>query len=246
MFKEILTNPNEHNPNDFIYLVHGFLDKSDNEISTQEIKDKVYRVKDPNQFYKASIISRLDKKSAKKRIGWSNGEVYQTDTFNDVGIIIEPARDDLVQIAWNCYLESPSDPKKLERYVQEHKGKIKEPLILLTATKGYNPTRYNELILRGNSNTSVRGVFFKPTDSKTKSKGKLLGKILEEIMQTKMPVIEIPVQPIKKYDNGEDPKEREWNMFLEILRAKGELLQAQVEFYRPDLFKEYLSSDRDR
>ncbi|MEK6862361.1 MAG: hypothetical protein AABY07_10450, partial [Nanoarchaeota archaeon] len=112
MFKKSLTEPNEHNPNDFIYLVHGLLDWNGNGISPQEMKDKVNRVRDPNQFYRASMIAHLDGEAAKQRIGWHGGEVYQMGTFGDVGVIVDPAYDDLVQIAWNCDLGSPWDPKK--------------------------------------------------------------------------------------------------------------------------------------
>lgn len=237
MFKKVLTNPREHNPNDFIYLVHGLLDWNGNGISPQEMKDKVNRVKDPNQFYRASMIAHLDGESAKQRIGWHGGEVYQRGTFGNAGVIVDPAHDGLVQIAWNCDLGSPLDPKKLEKFVQEHKWKIRDPLTLLTQTKGPDDIKYNELILKGDKDTAVRGVFFIPQDSKTEHKGKQLGEIVSEFMQTDIPVIKLPAVRIKDYVDIKDPKEREMIRNLDNLKSQSGIMQAQSEFYRHDLFR---------
>jgi len=125
------------------------LDWNGNGISPQEMKDKVNRVRDPNQFYRTSMIAHLDGESAKQKIGWHGGEVYQMETFGNIGIILDPAYNGLVQISWNCDLGSLQDPKELEKYVQKHKGKITHPLILLTQTQGPDDIKYNELILKG-------------------------------------------------------------------------------------------------
>ncbi len=224
MFKEVLTNPKKHNPNDFIYLVHSFLDWNGNGISHQEMEDKVNRVRDPNQFYRASIIAHLDGESAKQKIGWYGGEVYQMGTFGNIGIIVDPAYDGLVQIAWNCDIGSPWDPKKLEKYVQEHKGKIRYLLPLLTETKGEDSIKYNELILRGDKETVVKGVFFRSQDSKTEHKGRQLGEIVSDLMQTEVPVIELPAPIIKNYDDIEDQKERDVMRSLDYLRTENAIM----------------------
>jgi len=237
MFKKILTDPREHNPNDFIYLVHSFLDWNGNGISPQEMKDRVNRVKDPNQFYRASMIAHLEGESAKQKIGWHGG-VYQMGTFGNIGIILDPAYDGLVQIAWNCDLGSPWDPKELEKFVQEHKGKIRCPLTLLTQTKGLNDIKYNELILQGNKDTAVKGVFFRPQDSKTEYKGKQLREIVSELMQSEVPVIELPAVLIKDYSDIKDPKEREMMRTWDSLRLQSEIMQLHLEFYRPELFRD--------
>ncbi len=244
MFKEVLTNPKKHNPNDFIYLVHSFLDWNGNGISHQEMEDKVNRVRDPNQFYRASIIAHLDGESAKQKIGWYGGEVYQMGTFGNIGIIVDPAYDGLVQIAWNCDIGSPWDPNDLKKYVQEHKGKIRYPLTLLTQTKGDDSIKYNELILKGDTQTSVKGVFFRPMDSKTEYKGRQLGAVVSEIMQTEIPVIELPAPSIEKYDDIKDPKEREMMRTCKNLQAQNEIMQTNLEFYRPELFRDRHSFGR--
>ena len=243
MFKELLTEPKEHNPNDFIYLVYSLIDLHGNSISPQKMRDKVNRVRDPNQFYSASMIAHLDKESAKKRIGYIR-EVYQIGTFGDIGIIVDPAYNDLVKIAWNCDLGSPLDPKELENFVQEHKGKIKNPLTLLTQTRGPAGFKYNELILKGDENTVVKGVFFKPQYSRTEYEGKQLGAIVSEIMQSEVPIIELPATPINNYDNIKDPKEREKRRALDDIKSQSESMEAHLEFYRPELFRDRHSYER--
>jgi hypothetical protein len=242
MFKDALTEPKEHTPNEFIYLVHGLLDWNGNGISHQEMKDKVNRIRDPNQFYRTSMIAHLDAESAKKRLGWCGGEVYQMGTFGNVGLIVDPARDGLVKIAWNCDLGSPVDQKELEKYVQQYKSRgCKHPFSLLIETKGLDDIKYNELILKGDKSTIVKGVFFKPQDSETEHKGRQLGEIVSEIMQTNVPVIELPAQKIKNHEDIKDPNEREMRRDLDLLIAMAEILSVSSEFYRPP----ELSRDRD-
>lgn len=237
MFKKSITEPKEHNPNDFIYLVHALFNLKDYEISSKEMKDKVNLIRDPNQFYRASMIAHLNAEAAKKRINWHGGEVYQMGTFGKVGLIVDPAYDSLVQIAWNCDLESPCDQKELEKFVQKHKGKIRCPLILLTNTDGLDDIKYNELILKGDENTSVKGVFFKPQDSKTENKGKQLREIVSELMQNEVPLIELPLPlPIKNYDNIKNLEKREMTKRLDDLIAQSKIHQLHLEFYRPELF----------
>jgi len=59
MFKELLTEPKEHNPTYFIYLVHSFLSWKDYGISNEEMKEKVSKLRNPNQFYRANIILKI-------------------------------------------------------------------------------------------------------------------------------------------------------------------------------------------
>jgi hypothetical protein len=238
MFKQVLTEPKEHNPKDFIYLVHGLLNWNGDGISLQEMKSKVNRVRDPNRFYRASIIASLNGEAARQRIGWCGGDVHQLGTFGNVGVMVDPAHDGLVQIAWNCDLGSPLDSKELEKFIKEHRGKIKYPLTLLTKTQGPDDIKYNELILKGDKNTSVKGVFFKPQDSKTEYRGRQLGEVVSELMKNQVPVIELPVAPIKNYGDIKDPKERETMRTLDNLRLQNEIMQAHLEFHRPELFRD--------
>ena len=201
------------------------------------MKNKVNRVKDPNQFYRASMIAHVNGEFAKQRMGWHGGDIHQTGAFGDVGIIIDPAYDGLVQIAWNCDMGSPNDPKELERYVQQHKGKIRDPLTLLTKTIGLDNIKYNELILRGDEGTVVKGVFFIPYTSKTERKGRQLGEIVSELMQTDVPIIELPASPIEKYENIEDPNKRELMRTVKNLQALCEIMQTHSEFCQPELVR---------
>lgn len=244
MFKKMLTNPKEHNPNDFIYLVHALLDWNGNGITPQEMKDKVNRVRNPNNYYRASMISHLKKEASKQRIGY-NGEVYQMGTFRNVGMILDPAHDGLIQIAWNCDLGSPWDPKELEKFVEQHKGKIRYPFRLLTQTAGDDSIKYNELVLKGDKGTDVKGVFYKDMDSKTEHKGKILGEIVSEIMQSEVPIIGLTQPPSRNYDEIKDPKERDMMSTLDNLKAQNEIMQVHLEFYRPELCRDGYSFTGD-
>ncbi|MEM3074552.1 MAG: hypothetical protein QW727_01250 [Candidatus Pacearchaeota archaeon] len=228
MFKELLTEPKNHNPTNFIYLVHSI-------IFHEEMNDKINRVRDPNQFYRASMIAHLDSESAKQRIDWDwhGGEVYQMGAFGSIGIIVDPAYNDLVQIAWNCDLGSPCDPKELEEFVQKHRGKIKSPLYLLTQTKGLKDIKYNELILRGYRDTAIKGVFFRSQNSEIEYKGRQLGKIVSELMQSEVPIVELPPVVIDNYDEIKCPEEREMRRVVSTLRGISEANKALLEFYEP-------------
>lgn len=237
MFKKILTNPKEHNPDDFVYLVHGLMDWDFSGLTSQEMEDHVSKIRNPNQFYSASMIARLNGESAKRRIGWHDGSISQTSTFGLVGLILGPADDTIIQIAWNCDIGSPHDPSELGRFVQKHKGKIRYPLTLLTQTKG---SPYNELILRGDERTDIKGVFYTPINPKEERNGKILAEIVSEVMQSEVPVIQLPTPQIKSYDNIQDTKEREKLRELDFLRTQTNIMQAHLEFIRPELFRREL------
>ncbi len=211
MIKRLLTDPREHNPDDFVYLVHGFLGG----FSRETLIDRINIIRTKGLFYRASLITHLDEKSAKERLGWPRGEVYQLGTFGNIGLILDPAYDSLVRVAWNCDLGSPTGQENLREFVRKHSGKIRHPLTLLTDTQGPSNIKYNELILEGDEKTAVKGVFYRP---ESEYKGKQLGDIVSELMQSEVPVIGLPDVPIKKtpHDNT-----------LSELR----LMYAHLEFY---------------
>lgn len=228
MFKEILTNPIEHDPNNFIYIVSGLLDFNVNIVWPDRIWHKINRIRDPNQFYKASIIGCLSDDYAKQTMEYYEGEINQTGIFRDIGVIVNPVSDELIYIAWNCDISSPCDMEELKTFITKHKGKIKDPLMLLTQTRGI--IRYNELIIRGDKETSIQGVFYKDReDSRNKHTGKLLCEIVSGIIQRDIPLIKLPVQAIP-YNEIKDKKEREAMRNLCLLNREKELMQTRLEF----------------
>ena len=196
MIQKSLTAPKLHNPNNFVYLAHAFMNWDRSDISHQETRERVDRIKDPTQLYRASLVGKLDGETSKKRIGWHGGDIYRVGTFSDVGIITNPMTEMPIKIAWNCDLGSPLDPSDLEKFVQEHKGKVRYVHELLTKNKG-DPRAYNEIILRGTQQTQVQGVFYREGSSITQSDGRRLGEIVSEIMGVTMPVIALPDIPLE-------------------------------------------------
>lgn len=229
MIREVLTHPKEHDKDNFIYLVHGILDWNGNGISSHELREKLKRINDPNQFYRASLIAHLNEGSARKRFGY-HGEITQSGTFGDIGVILNPVNEESLYIAWNCDLGSPWDPVQLKEYAQKHRGKRKYPLALLTQTVGPSDIKYNELILQGDEDTLVQGVFFREDDVKTKDKARMLTNIACEISQKDLPAIELSPYPKPFYESISDPKEREIAIQCEVLRTSSEIMQAQKEF----------------
>ncbi|MBU1136696.1 MAG: hypothetical protein ABIG37_03635 [Nanoarchaeota archaeon] len=55
-------------------------------------------------------------------------------------------------------------------------------------------------------------------------------------MQKEVPVIELPIVPIKNYDDIKDPKEKEMMQRLDFLSAQNKIMQAHQEFHQPKLF----------
>jgi hypothetical protein len=205
-FKEFLTDPREHNPGNFVYLVHGILDYG-NGTSLFEMERRTEGVKDPDQFYRASMVACLDKKTAIEKLSYHD-DVHQVATFGDVGIIIDPTDNDLVQIAWNCDIGSPADPEELRKFVEEHKGKVKYPCALLTQTLRNPLYNYNELILKGDKGTKIKGVFYREGNIESERKaGRLVG-FVESLYEIEIPVIGLPPRKRPDYENI-DPKDRE-------------------------------------
>jgi len=198
MFKEILTSPELHDPNNFIYIVYGLINYTGQDYDGSQdtdpkfIADKVIKITDKDYFYCASLVSHLEIQAAKK-IGYS-GRVNQLDTYGNVGFIINPGSEDLIYIASNCDIGSGCTPGRLDRFANTHKGKIKTPHELLTNSFGIN-----ELIIRGSIDTAIQAVFynFSPENKfgDPEDKGKRIAEIVSEILQKNTPLIKLPDQP---------------------------------------------------
>lgn len=230
-FKKFLTDPNEHNPENFVYLVHGILDGG-NGINPYEIERRTERVKDPDQFYRASMVACLDKKTAIEKLSYHD-DIHQIATFGNVGIIIDPTDNGLVQIAWNCDLGSPVDPEELRKYVEEHKGKIKNPFGLLTQTLKNPLYNYNELILKGDKETEIKGVFYREGDIESHRKAGLLAGVVHRLYQVEIPVIGLPPNKRPDYDNV-NPQDRELAEQCSLLSDQFKINQLLLEFFNPE------------
>lgn len=200
MFKEILTDPSVHDPENFIYLIHGMVDSSE-----IVMRYNLNMITDPGYFFSASLIGRLDSKTGKTMFGYDR-EISQLVTFGDIGMIIRPVDDNVIYIAWNCDLGSPVGNDELKAFAEEHKGKIRPALTLLTETKGYPSVKLNHLIVRGNEKNELQGVFYRREGSKKDAE--MLIEMARDIIGYEGPLIQLPKPYSAKYDSIQDPAER--------------------------------------
>jgi RimJ/RimL family protein N-acetyltransferase len=233
-YKNALTDPENHDSNNYIYLVRGvaFNDLDKPAEIQAHVTDKI---KDPNLFYRASMVGVLSPEAVKQRFG-SQEEVYQVSTYNLFGLVLDPASDDIVHIAWNCDLGSPLEPRKLEQFVKEHEGKRRDLFTLLANTR----EGYNELIIRGDEETKVVGVFYSPIDveyfdSKAKVKSEILRDVVSEFAGRELPLVEIPPTRKRVYTPEEQRRNRE-----EYRKAKEEFLAEKdvLEYRKRNLVEE--------
>ena len=76
MYKEVLTPPRGHSPEHFIYLVHGIFLKEEGTIE-QIVNQTIGTITSPSQFYRASLIGRLNRESAMKFFGY-DADIFHT------------------------------------------------------------------------------------------------------------------------------------------------------------------------
>lgn len=246
MFKRLLTDPKEHDINDFVYLVHGIENLTD--ISHTNIKSEIEKIINPNFFYRSSLIAELSENSSFEKIGYCGGRISQYGTLGDIGFIVNPASDSLIKIAWNCSLGSPKDSKDLEDFVNEYSGRIRYPLILLTQTIGYENSSYNEIIVKGDNSSKISGIFYKPKNLEIERSLEILKNIVYDILKCEIPIIELSLKSknpdeINLYElYGENLYLNNLDsIFLNFLSNYG-MIEAHSEFYKNNFFKNNSSS----
>lgn len=212
-YKNLLTNPREHDPNNFIYLVRGVY--FDAEWSKKDdIKDIVNMIKNPNMFYRASIVGCLDREAMYQRFGCPNRKVHQVSTYNQLGLILNPASDDVVLIAWNCDLHSPSKSESIKEFIKKYEGKRKDLLTLLTQSKSPYGYGHNELILGGNEETEIVGIFYTFLgidyfDLRTEQNKDALMSAISNFMKSDIPLVHIPSREKREFTLKEQTRNRE-------------------------------------
>ncbi len=185
---DYLTDPRNHNENNFIYLVHGInYDKTAN-----EIEQILSRINTPGCFYSASLIGKLSKDKALRLLDYPH-EINQTYTFGLIGFIVQPEKDEDIYIAWNCDIGSPLEPSELKEFARKHRGKKKSIVKLLTNAVGIKYIRYNELILQGSEDTKISGIFYREGLNEIgKEKLSLLTEVIEDFTKSKIPIVALP------------------------------------------------------
>jgi len=241
-----LTDPRKHNPDDFIYIVSGMsidVDKP-KDIDLIGLKRRIERIKNPYMFYSGSLIGCLDEEATKRRLIHYQ-KVNQTGTFGDVGLILNPAEED-IYVAWNCDLGSPTETKSLNDFAIKNRGKIKTPFELLTKTVGPENLKCNELVLHGNPGREIQGVFVR--GKRGIDKAASLAELVNMRENKDIPIIHLPEYSEDSYNKIVDPIEREEYRQLSFLQTQCEIMQASQEFrdfYKPkEGFERYFRQDR--
>ena len=234
MFKKVLTNPSEHNPYDFIYLVHGLIDYSGNGITAKDVRGKINKIKSVNEFYRASMIGQMDEDSAKQRVGWHGCELYRMFTFGNVGLIINPASDEDIKIAWYCEMGGPNEPEELKKFVEQHKGKVRSPLYIFTKSMNADDVfGDNEFVIEGNPTTQIQGVFYRD-NHQASEKAKMVQDIASEVINSNVQIIQLPDSRLSALSP------------IEQMALMHQRRQLQGEFYLPEFYNQDMGREPAR
>ena len=226
MFKDTVTNPLEHQTNRYIYIVYAFHQSNPAPNTLEGIKATVDRIQDPNKFFRASLVGRLEPHAAHERFGLY-GTINQTGTFGDIGLIVNLAKEEQVRIAWNCDLASGLTEDELIGFVSKHDSRVRDPHYLLTQTAGNGDLNYNEIILNGHQETQLDGVFYKGGNL-PQLRANILAAMLGQLYGHKVPVVALVEE-----DNAKvDAMEMTGRKLGEIIVSIPQITKAREEFFK--------------
>lgn len=248
LFRAPLTDPQNHDSDNFVYIVRG-IDASSmdmNGCNESDVFLKIAAMRDPAKFYQASLIARLQPVMAIEKLSWHGGSIDHTTTFGNVGLIFDPGFDGLVKIAWNCDLGSPTTDERLQQFVQQHGGKIKYPLGLLTQPMEDPLTHwtYNELIVQGNDKLQIKGVFYREGRDCEKE-GCHVQAVLTSMLGKNIPLVCLPM--LKSCDEdwvGSDEDKAQRRLLMSLRRDSAQAMlaaefQNPARFLKPHIIKNY-------
>jgi hypothetical protein len=225
MLKDVLTDPNEHQIDRYTYLVYAIHQSNHALNSVEGVRATIDRIQDPTRFYRASLVGRLEPDIAHEKFGLYE-LVNQTGTFGNVGLIIDPASEGQLRIAWNCDLASGLTEDELFEFVAKHDGKKRDPHYLLTNTVGAGDLKYNELILNGNPDSKVTGVFYKG-DQLTQYMAIALAAAIGHSTGAVVPTVSLTDEE----KPTADPSRMMGRKLGEIMASIPQVIQARKEFY---------------
>ncbi len=194
------------------------------------INHALRRIQDPDDFYSASLVGRLSQDRMKQVFGsWRDRDISQLATFGNFGFILQPEDQD-VWVAWDNDIGTPHDKDKRREFAHKHRGKKKSWIDLLQTPLSYSrDASYNELVINGNPNTPVVGVFYLVMNEKSEIEGKRLAQITMALLKRQLPVV--PVPWVKDEENqSEDPEIKEKRRELRGLQMTFQLRQSALEF----------------
>lgn len=232
MFKEVLTDPKNHDPNNFVYITHSLVNWVNEDLNLNTRVSLIFFIISfmPTQNYSASLIGRMPQEIALVNFGYGK-KIEQLATFFWAGLILKPPEES-IYVAWNCDLGRPTNPIKFNKWAEKHKGKIRSPKTLLT--KSWFDF-HNEMVIHGDERTLIDGVFYLNNGNEPKEFGYTLKRITEEMTQKEIPIIPIPYR-----NNLNNNQILKW---LEIYGYKIMTDPTRIMFYCPKFLHKIFRKD---
>jgi len=208
---------------DFCYIVRGI---DTQKLNPQGIRKEIERIENPNTYFQCSLVGKLSKEYAEKNHGISK-YIEKLDTMYQEGFIlkvpINPKKlDEIIKIAWACDIGSPTSPEELENFVKTHKGKIMSPYKMLTELDDSEGICYNEMIIKGDPEINICGIYYKENYPNSKPYAEALQQIYESVTGEKIPVVGFCPSSYGSYS------ETSWDK----LESFGNFTKKQELFYR--------------
>ena len=195
-WKNITTDPREHNPNYFKYIVHSIQSESLRlHRDILEIQLKLNGL-DVDENRRTDLLRNSDDIAKKAVISTSLIDQNHRGTWGNVGFILDVPAENILSV-------SNQDMGSLPRSAEYVKARLRErdiesPDVLL---KNTHPSQYNELEITGTNpfdlskKVKVIGVFIKvgPDGKPQENDANLLGKIRGIAGTYNLPIIDIPI-----------------------------------------------------
>lgn len=162
------TDPNVHNVNDFLYIVHGVTSERDfGAVSLAAARSELMKSSVDGDIVTGNAFHRTEEFLNRKFISASLIDQVHRATFRPVGVILEVPRSNIVAASHTDMGSMPSAYlEKGRRFVPENVSAILEKT---------SPNQYNEIIVSG-------------TDAKTGNKSKITGVFIIKNIETGEPV----------------------------------------------------------
>jgi hypothetical protein len=200
---ESLTDPQEHDPSEYLYIGHSVQCYKAGELDEFGVNAILEHLTSTDNYFSACLLGKSEGRMVNE-FGWDFPHtIEQTATHTFVGFLLQP-QDEIdaewrIPIAWNCDLGSPMDQTELRTYVDQYRGQKRSLYQLMTQSLGASrELPRNELIVQGTPE-SIVGVFYVDVRGQKnfKEDGEALSAQTNDVLGRELPLIEIVYEPPK-------------------------------------------------
>jgi hypothetical protein len=201
-YKKHLTDVRKHDPANFVYIAHAFMDVMQDPLTPEGIERKIKSITEAENFFRASLIGRVTGEDEKQQIVNKYGPtIANTSTFGHYGFLVTPSYDEPIYVAWKSDLGSPNEMAELRAFALANKGKRKQVFHLLSDNVRDPIIDYNELVLRGDPKTRISAVFYQEdAGSEASEKAIQLQGLTNFHFPDGLPLIGLPARDPSRYD----------------------------------------------